>query len=106
MTTGEKLKHFIKQQGHTQSSFAEETGESYSNLNKMCNGERDINYTFISRLTNRYPDIDLNELLKDDAEIITMINDGGEIYRKTPSKGEILDNMIKEIELLRHNIGT
>ena len=66
MKPGDRLKEFIKDKGLNQQDFAAEVSEKYGNLNKILNGHRDIYYDFICRLTSRFPEIDLNWLLRDD----------------------------------------
>ena len=66
MKPGDRLKDFIREKGYNQRDFASEISEKYSNLNKILNGHRDIYYDFICRLISKFPEIDLNWLLRED----------------------------------------
>ena len=100
MKPGDRLKEFIRDKGFNQQDFATEVSEKYGNLNKILNGHRDIYYDFICRLINRFPEIDLNWLLRNDIDVDAVM-EPVEPYKKKNTADLLaeLERITKELRL-------
>lgn len=62
-----KLKEFRKKQGITIQGMADRLGISKSYYEKLEQGKKRVNHTFLNQLVKEFPDIDLNWLIKNNS---------------------------------------
>jgi hypothetical protein len=69
MKYNDKLHYFFKSKGITQRELSEVLGHNYTMIGRYLSGTSEFGPTFIIKLLTHYPDLDLNQLFREDAGI-------------------------------------
>ena len=91
----ERLSKFVKTKGLKQKEFAEMMGTSANMISRYLNGTADFSAEFIMKLSQNFPDINLNEIFANDSEVVNMVNEPEESYNY---------NVINEIEKIENQL--
>lgn len=93
MTTfGKKLSTFLKANGLTQREFAHQLDMSENTVSKIIGGRKPT-FTFLEKLLERYPEIDLSKLIDQQEKNLSFINENRSSYSNS-------DPLRKEVETL------
>ncbi len=101
MGTGAKMKEILKVNGYRQARFAEEIDENIGQLNMVLNEKRNASYEMLMKFINRFTDVDLNWLLRDDPNLNNSVNENEIQYRKRTEASKVIDDIDKNIGVLR-----
>ena len=96
MTISSKISRFLEEKGISYTELAKAHGSSPQNISKILRKNGKVQLDFIIWLVERYPEIDLNSLIKP-GKVLSIVNEDPGIYGKSPAKKEAI---LREIGLL------
>lgn len=94
MSLGSKLKKVLKDKKLKQKEFASAIDENLTQLNKVLNDQRPISIEMLTKVVKYFPDLDINWLVREDAERRHFANESSPEYY-TPKS---MDQLLNEIE--------
>ncbi|GAA3585109.1 helix-turn-helix transcriptional regulator [Snuella lapsa] len=92
MQFDEKLKQLIKSKYDRLGDLAEKFEMNYSQLSQYVNGKK-VSIEFLNKIIQEFPEVDLNWLLRDDADMADGVKEHSEAYKVILTNEQIVNRI-------------